>query len=156
MIKFVREDFAFLLLVILWVLATNFLGPVIFALLPLSVFVLRGREQFAEIMFGFLIVLILSDIDPMFVAMRRLKTAKYAYMIALAMIVIIDRRRFVPLAGLFPIFLPFFAYSFLPLVASMLNATVNAGSWRGRVASSRRISKFDNGVSAPHEYGMTR
>ena len=118
MIKFVREDFAFLLLVILWVLATNFLGPVIFALLPLSVFVLRGREQFAEIMFGFLIVLILSDIDPMFVAMRRLKTAKYAYIIALAMIVIIDRRRFVPLAGLFPIFLPFFAYSFLPLVAS--------------------------------------
>ena len=35
-------------------------------------------------------------------------------------------------------------------------ATVMAGSWRGRVASSRRISKFDRGVSAPHEYGITR
>ena len=33
--------------------------------------------------------------------------------------------------------------------------TVSAGSWRGRVASSRRISKLDSGVSAPHEYGMT-
>lgn len=40
--------------------------------------------------------------------------------------------------------------------AATVNATVRAGSWRGRVASSRRISKFDSGVSAPHEYGMTR
>ena len=35
--------------------------------------------------------------------------------------------------------------------ASSVNATVRAGSWRGRVASSRRISKLDSGVSAPHE-----
>ena len=37
-----------------------------------------------------------------------------------------------------------------------VNDTVSAGSCRGRVASSRRISMLDSGVSAPHEYGMTR
>ena len=43
-----------------------------------------------------------------------------------------------------------------PGAGTRSKATVMAGSWRGRVASSRRISKFDRGVSAPHEYGMTR
>ena len=43
-----------------------------------------------------------------------------------------------------------------PSTGRRRTATVRAGSCRGRVASSRRISKFDSGVSAPHEYGMTR
>ena len=43
-----------------------------------------------------------------------------------------------------------------PSTGTRSKVTVMAGSCRGRVASSRRISKFDSGVSAPQEYGMTR
>ena len=41
-------------------------------------------------------------------------------------------------------------------LASRSKATVTAGSCLGRVASSSLISKFESGVSAPHEYGITR
>ena len=34
--------------------------------------------------------------------------------------------------------------------------TVTAGSWRSRYELSSRVSKFDTGVSAAHEYGITR
>jgi len=34
--------------------------------------------------------------------------------------------------------------------------TVIAGSWRSRYELSSRVSKFDTGVCAAHEYGITR
>lgn len=116
MIDYLREDAQLIAAIFLWVFATVFLGPVIYALLPLTVFMFGRREAWAHMLFGFLIILIMSDMNPGLVPMRKIKTAKYAYIIALSLILLFEQRRFAPLAGVFKLFLPFFVYSFFPLV----------------------------------------
>lgn len=118
MIQHIREELPFYMLILFWVAATVFAGPVIYALLPLSVFAMRSREMWPEMLFGFLMILILSDMNPGLVPMRKIKTAKYAYIIALALIFYQERARFMPQSKLFLLFAPFFAYSFFPLIFS--------------------------------------
>ncbi|MBL7965289.1 MAG: O-antigen ligase family protein [Flavobacteriales bacterium] len=115
MLDYLRSHLQLYLVILFWIGATLYGGPLIYALLPLSVFLLRGRDMYPEILFGFLMILILSDMDPAFVAMRKIKTAKHAMMVAISLVFLMDRARFAPLAGVFPLFLPFFAYSVLPL-----------------------------------------
>lgn len=116
MLDFLRNELQFILIVTVWVLSTVFAGPVIYALLPLSVFLFYRRESFGDILFGFILILVLSDMTPDVLSMRKIKTAKYAYIIALSLILLVEQHRFAPLSGVFKVFLPFFAYAFLPLI----------------------------------------
>ncbi|MEO8590196.1 MAG: O-antigen ligase family protein [Flavobacteriales bacterium] len=118
MLKFLREDWQFIALVFLWVAVAVFTGPIIYAFLPLSVFFMKSRDMWAELVFGFLIILVLSDITGEFVHMRVFKSAKNMYIAALAIIFLLERQRFVPFSQVFTIFLPFFIYSLFPLVFS--------------------------------------
>ncbi|MCB0792658.1 MAG: O-antigen ligase family protein [Flavobacteriales bacterium] len=118
MLDYIREELQFLVILLLWVLVTIYFGPAIYMVLPLSVFLFARREAWADAVFGFLLILILSDMTPDIFAMRKIKTAKYAYIIAMSLVLFIERRRFEPLARVFPVFLPFFVYSFFPLVWS--------------------------------------
>jgi len=124
MLRFLRDDWQFILLVALWVAVAVYLGPVIFAFLPLTVFFMKSREMWAEMMFGFLIILVLSDITPFYNRMQVIKSAKNMYIVALALIFILERQRFVPFSQVFTIFLPFFIFSLIPLVFS--NSLVTA------------------------------
>ncbi len=116
MLGFLRNELQFILLALIWVLATVYAGPAIYALLPLTVFLFYRRESFGDILFGFILILVLSDMTPDVFSMRKIKTAKYAYIIALSLILLAEQHRFAPLAGVFKVFLPFFAYAFFPLV----------------------------------------
>ncbi|MCB0793132.1 MAG: O-antigen ligase family protein [Flavobacteriales bacterium] len=116
MIDYVKDELQFFLIVAFWIFATVFLGPAIYALLPITVFLFARREDYANAICGFLIILVFSDMTPDIFPMRKIKTAKYAYIIALSIIVIMEQRRFVPLSKVFNVFLPFFAYAFFPLV----------------------------------------
>ncbi|MBX2980731.1 MAG: O-antigen ligase family protein [Flavobacteriales bacterium] len=118
MLNFIREELQFILLVLLWVLVAIYLGPVAYAFLPLTVFAMKSREQWSEMIFGMLIVLVLSDVNKAVLGMRVFKDVKNFYVVALALFLFLERRRFVPLAGVFPLFLPFFVYSVYPLVYS--------------------------------------
>ena len=79
---------------------------------------MRRREMWAEILFGFLICLVLSDMHPIVSAMAVMKTAKYTYIVALALIVFSDQERMQPMARIFPLFLPFFVYALFPIIRS--------------------------------------
>src|SRR5436190_19699205 len=114
MLRFFREDWQFIALVIMWVLVAVYTGPVIFAFLPLSVFFMKSREMWAEVVFGLLIILVLSDITPYFFHMQIIKSAKNTYIVALSIIFLLERYRFVPFSQVFNIFLPFFIYSLFP------------------------------------------
>lgn len=116
MIDHVREHLNLYLLILLWLVAAVFGGPVIYALLPLSVIFLRSRSRYPDMLFGLLMVLILSDVSPGFLEMRKFKDAKYLMMIAISGVVILDRRIMVPMAGLFKVFAPFFLYALFPIV----------------------------------------
>lgn len=115
MLDHIRAHTQLILLILLWFVVTRYGGPLIYGLLPISVFALRGRDQYPDILFGFLMILVLSDMDPMFVDMRKIKSAKYAMMVAISLVILLDRKHITPLAGVFTVFAPFFIYAFLPI-----------------------------------------
>ena len=118
MIDHLREHTGLYLLILFWVGVTVAPGPWIYAVLPLSVFLMRQKEAWPDMIMGFLIILILSDMNPGLVPMRKVKTAKYGYIVALSIVFLIDTARFYPISNIFKIFLPFFIYSFFPLLFS--------------------------------------
>ena len=118
MLAFFQHHRHLLSLILIWVVVTIYLTPLIYALLPLSAFYLRAQDRWTDLLIGFLMVLVLSDMDPGLVPFRAIKSAKYGLMIAISIIYFLDTARFTPQAGLFPFFLPFFIYAFFPLVKS--------------------------------------
>jgi len=114
-----RDEYQFLALAMIWILAAVYASPIVFALLPLSVFFIRSREMWPEMFFGFLLVLVLSDVaKDAFVSMNVFKSAKNIYIVVLAVIFFLHREHFAPYARVFDIFLPFFLFSIIPLVFS--------------------------------------
>ncbi|MBK6540786.1 MAG: O-antigen ligase family protein [Flavobacteriales bacterium] len=118
MLDFLRDRIQLFVLILAWVFATVFAGPLIYVLLPITVFLFYRRESFPDMLFGFIFILVLSDMTPEIFQMRKIKTAKYAYIIALSVILLADQWRFQPMAAVFKLFLPFFVYSFFPLIFS--------------------------------------
>ena len=118
MLTYLRDSLQFFLLIIVWVLVGVYTGPLLFAVLPLTVFLLKSREMWAEMLFGFLMILVLSDMTPLLTSMKVVKDAKNTYIVALTLIFALERYRFFPYSRMFNIFLPFFLYSLFPLVFS--------------------------------------
>ncbi len=118
MLSFIFRSWQFYLLIILYVVVGVYAPPLLFIVMPLSVFMMKSRDLWPEMIFGFIIVLVLSDMTPWFFKMKVFKSAKNTYIIALSLIFLLERYRFVPFSKVFNIFLPFFLYSFFPLVFS--------------------------------------
>ena len=115
---FFREHSQVLVLILFWAECVVFLGPLLYVVLPISVFFLRSRDQWPDMLFGFLIILVWSDMTPEIFPFRVVKTAKYAYMIALALIFFMETARMQPHSQVFKVFAPFLVFAFVPIVAS--------------------------------------
>lgn len=115
---FLRAHSQVLGLILLWAVTVVLVGPLLYLVLPASVFFLRSRDQWPDMIFGFLIILVWSDMTPEIFPFRVVKTAKYAYMIALALIFFSESARMQPNAGVFKVFSPFLVFAFFPIVAS--------------------------------------
>lgn len=118
MIKFLKEHLGLLGLILFWAACTVFAGPLLLLVMPLSVMLLWRRDLWPDLLFGFLITLMLSDMNADVHSMRGFKLAKNTYILVLAFIFLLERQRFEPHAQVFKIFLPMFAYSAFPLLAS--------------------------------------
>ena len=118
MILFIRQHTTVIGLILMWVIVSAYAPPLAYLVLPLSIFLMRRRDMMPEILFGFLICLVLSDAHPFITALNVMKTAKYTYILSLALIMIVDQERMKPLARIFPLFTPFFFFSLLLLVRS--------------------------------------
>lgn len=119
MLAFVRGHWQLVLVMLVWLATGFYLQQAIYALLPLSVFFFKSRDLWPEVLFGMLIVLVISDMQKdMFYMLNVFKTGKNLYIIAVALILLVETRRFTPLSGVFTVFLPFFMYSVFPLVFS--------------------------------------
>lgn len=118
MVSYFLRSYQFYALILLYVVVGVFAGPFLYVLMPLSVFFIKSRGLWADMIFGLIIVLVLSDITPYFFKMQVFKGAKNTYITALALIFFLERYRFVPFSQVFNIFLPFFIYSIFPLVFS--------------------------------------
>src|SRR4051812_35848213 len=113
---FFRQHSQVLVLILLWAATVVLVGPLLYLVLPASVFYLRSRDQWPDMIFGFLITLVWSDMTPEIFPFRVVKTAKYAYMIALALIFFMETARMQPHSSVFKIFAPFLIFAFLPIV----------------------------------------
>jgi O-antigen ligase len=118
MLDFIKYEIQFILILLFWIFSTWFLGPAIYLVLPLTVMLLRSRGMYLEILLGFVFILIMSDMDPGYVPMRKIKSAKNLYMLAMAVSFYLDRKKFQPYSQVFYLFLPFFVYSYFPLIWS--------------------------------------
>jgi O-antigen ligase len=119
MLQMIRDEYQFLAMGLFWVAATILAGPIVFALLPLSVLFMRSREMWPEMFFGFILVLVLSDMaKDAFVSFNVFKGAKNTYIVVLALVFFLHREHFAPYARVFDLFLPFFLFSIFPLVFS--------------------------------------
>ena len=123
MIKFIRAHTTLWVLIAIWVLVSAYVPILLYAVLPISVFLMRRNEMWQEMLIGFLLCAVLSDMDPGIKSMAVMKTAKYTYIVALTIIVFLDQVRLRPMAKIFGIFLPFFVYAFLPILASQVPLT---------------------------------
>ena len=112
------RNYQLYILVLLYIVVGVYAKPFLFVLMPFSVFFLKSRDLWADMLFGFIITLVLSDITPWFFKMQVFKGAKSMYIVALAAIFLLERHRFVPFSQVFKIFVPFFFYSLFPLVFS--------------------------------------
>ncbi len=118
MIKFIRAHTTLWVLITIWIVVAAKAPVLLYAVLPISIFLMRRNEMWQEMLFGFVLCAVLSDMDPHITQIAVMKTAKYAYIVTLILIVVMDRARMHPMARVFGIFLPFFVYAFLPIVAS--------------------------------------
>lgn len=107
-----------LLLIAVWVAISFLVPPLLYAVLPISVVLLYRAERWQELFMGFLICLVLSDMNQDITGMLVMKTAKYTYIVALAAILLLDRARLQPFARIFPLFLPFFFFCLFPILRS--------------------------------------
>lgn len=118
MLTLLREEWQFYLLILAWVVTAHIASPLVYLLLPASVFLLRSKDMMPEILFGFFMVLVLSDVHKSLHGYAVFKSAKNLYIVSVAALFLLETARFVPLSSIFKLFLPFFAYSVFSLVFS--------------------------------------
>lgn len=119
MLTFLRGHWQLILVMLVWLATGFYFQQAVFALLPLSVFFFKQRELWPEVLFGMLIVFVFSDMEhDMFPRMKVFKSAKNFYILAVAVIFLLETRRFIPMSSVFGIFIPFFLYAIFPLVFS--------------------------------------
>ncbi|MFN3874714.1 MAG: O-antigen ligase family protein, partial [Flavobacteriales bacterium] len=119
MVRFLKGNWQFLLVGVIWGVLGYLAPSATFVLMPLSVMFFKSRDLWPEILFGLLIVLVISDLNPnWFYRLMVYKDSKNLYVAAMAAFFLIETNRFAPLSAVFKVFIPFFAYSWFPLVFS--------------------------------------
>lgn len=61
MIDYLNRNIQFMIMIILWVISGMYGGPLYYLLIPASILMLRMKDRTSEILFGLIIVTILSD-----------------------------------------------------------------------------------------------
>ncbi|NEN24048.1 O-antigen ligase family protein [Cryomorpha ignava] len=116
MVEFISRNKVVLLLFGLWYIVGSFSVPAFFAVGGLSILLLWRKGMYFEILLGFFYILILSD--NLGSATDFAKVFKNAYIVILAVIAILDRRKFPPVNPLLMYFLPFIGVALISLAFS--------------------------------------
>lgn len=118
MLHFLRSHIPLLIAVAIWCATAVFTGNVLLLVMPIVVFALWRMDRLPDLIFGFLVVLMLSDMNMEVLPMKAFKVAKNTYIVLLATFYFMAKDRFGTPAKLFGLFVPVFAYSVLPLLNS--------------------------------------
>jgi O-antigen ligase len=101
----------------IWLVVGMLGGPLIYILLPLTIFLLAKKGFYEELFIGYIFILVISDssVESLYFA----KSAKNIYISALAILVLFDSKNFQPFNNLYKIFIPFFVIAVLTILMSV-------------------------------------
>ncbi|HRQ86352.1 MAG TPA: hypothetical protein PLV70_14695 [Flavobacteriales bacterium] len=116
--QFLREHYQLVAFILLWIFLAARVPWLLYGILPIGVFLLRRVDRWQDILFVFIMVLVLSDMLRGLPGMRVMAGAKGIVALAMGLVILVDQARMQPLARLFYIFLPFFVYAFFPIIWS--------------------------------------
>ncbi len=116
--KFLKDRLALVAMMTAWVLAAQVAPVLVMVVVPLSFVLLRQREDWAGVLMGMVVVLVLSDARSDMPDLAYFKTVKNICVVLMAGFYLLAEQRFRPSARVFAIFMPFFIYSAFPLVYS--------------------------------------
>lgn len=103
---YLKDNLQFILLMFTWVLVGAYGGVLIYFVLPVTVFLFRKREMYAELLISFLFILVLSDSRQDNMAFA--ESIKNLYIVLLALFFLFDLKSFFPLNRIFQKFTFFF------------------------------------------------
>jgi len=107
-----------------WALVGMYAGPVIFFYLPVTLIFMKGRDQYLELLLGFIFILILSD--SRVGSLQFAVNAKEIYIILLAVFLVIDSKGFAPFNSFYLRFLPFFIIAIICIFYAPSESVVNS------------------------------
>jgi hypothetical protein len=116
-LQYYKENIQLYVILLIWLVVGKYAGPVSYALVPLSMLLLKKKELYEELLIGFLFILIISDSLEDSLAFA--KNVKNIYISLLALFVLFDTKSFQPFNKLYKIFIPFFLFSFVTMCFSV-------------------------------------
>lgn len=117
MLQYYKDNLQLYILFLVWILIGGFGGPVILAVIPMVMLLLRNKGMYEELLIGYLFILVLSDSkEPIF---EFAKNAKNIYISILALFLLVDSVEFRPFSQLYRIFVPFFIIAVITMSTSV-------------------------------------
>lgn len=113
---FLKRNTQFVVLMAIWVAAGWIASPLGLAVVPLSVLLLKQKHMYAELIIGFIFILILSDSRQYQLAFA--KDVKNFYILLLTAFYLFDRKQFTTKNSLIIPFIPFLIWSTAMLINS--------------------------------------
>jgi len=116
-LQYYKDNLQLYILFLVWILIGGFGGPVILAVIPMVMLLLRNKGMYEELLIGYLFILVLSDSkEPIF---EFAKNAKNIYISILALFLLVDSVEFRPFSQLYRIFVPFFIIAVITMSTSV-------------------------------------
>ena len=113
MLQYCKENIQLFLILPIWLIVGIYGGPIIYGVLPITMFLMQRKDMYEELLLGYLFILILSDSQEG--ALYFAKEVKNIYISLLAVFIFIDRKDFQPFNDLYKIFIPFFVISLITI-----------------------------------------
>lgn len=103
--SFLKDKLQFLVLVAIWLLCGMYAGPLVYFVVPVSIFLLILRGYYFEVLVGFFLILTLSDSRQMEFLFAG--TLKNIYIVMMGLLLLMRRHEFMPLNRIFMRYMPF-------------------------------------------------
>ena len=116
MLNFFKQHYQFFVMLLIWVIAGAIHQYIAFAVIPLSILLLKQKERYVELLIGFIFILIISDSrNPVFYFAG---IAKSIYLVLLAVLFFFNSKKFTTPNQFFIPFIPFFIVAVFSLIKS--------------------------------------
>ena len=117
MLDYYKETSQLFLVLTIWLIVGIIAGPVTYALIPMTMYLMKKQSMYEELFIGYLFILILSDSLESHLLFA--KGVKNVYISTLAVFMFFDLKNFSPFNDLYKIYIPFFLFAIITMLTSV-------------------------------------